>query len=248
MSLNFSKVGVPIAIIKGGSNNGNKVFLNDKNDEKIKNFNKLELSDGTFQIIPNTKRERDVGMIVGASGSGKSYFCRNYIIEYHKTYKKNPIYMISHLDEDKTIDELKLVKRIKLDEEMLNDPLTVKDFKDCLLIFDDVEIITNKHLKKAVYQLLDEVVMTGRHFNISCLMVSHAGTGNDIKRILQECHFFVYFPWGQNLKYTLEKYLGLDTKQIKQIKSTKSRWACIMKNYPQAVITERNAFMLSTDD
>jgi hypothetical protein len=247
MTLNFSKEGYPIAIIKGGKENNQKLYLSDKDNEKIKTFEKIQLKDGIFQQIPNTKRERDVGMVCGSSGSGKSTYCKNYIIEYHKTYKDRPIYLFSHLDEDKVLDDLGIIKRVRLSNDLLEDPLTSKDFQNCLVLMDDVEIITNKHIKKYVYNLMEEIAMTGRHFNTSLLMISHNAVGNDVKRILQECHFFVYFPWGQNLKYTLEKYIGIDQKQIKQIKATKSRWAVIFKNYPQCVLTEKHCFVLSTD-
>jgi hypothetical protein len=247
MTLNFQKEGFPIAIIKGGKENNQKLYLSDKDNEKIKTFEKIQLKDGSFQQIPNTKRERDVGFICGASGSGKSTYCKNYIIEYHKTYKDRPIYLFSHLDEDKVLDDLGIIKRVRLSNQLLEENLTSKDFENCLVLMDDVEIITNKPIKKYVYQLMEEIAMTGRHFNTSLLMISHNAVGNDVKRILNECHFFVYFPWGQNLKYTLEKYIGIDQKQIKQIKSTKSRWAVIFKNYPQCVLTEKHAFVLSSE-
>jgi len=248
MSFNFSKEGFPLAIVKGGKENGSKLYLNDKENEKIKTFTKINLKDGMFQVIPNTKRERDVILIVGASGSGKSTFTRNYVIEYHKTFKDRPIFLFSHLDEDKVLDDLKLIKRIKIGDNLLEDPLTSKDFKDCLVLFDDVEIITNKLLRKVVYQLMEEIAKTGRHFNTSLIMISHTGVGNEMRTILNETHMFVYFPFSMNLKYTLEKYLNIDQKQIKQIKATKSRWAVIYKNYPQAVLTEKHAFVLSADD
>jgi len=248
MSLNFSKDGFPIAVIKGGKENNQKLFLSDKDNEKIKTFEKIQLKDGVFQQIPNNKRERDVGFICGQSGSGKSTYCKNYIIEYHKIFKDRPIYLFSHLDEDKVLDELGIIKRVRLSNDLLDEKLTSKDFQNCLVLMDDVEIITNKHIKKFVYQLMEEIAMTGRHFNTSLLMISHNAVGNEVRRILNECHFFVYFPWGQNLKYTLEKYIGIDQKQIKQIKTTKSRWAVIFKNYPQCVLTEKHAFVLSADD
>jgi hypothetical protein len=253
MSLNYVGEGYPIAIIKGTKTKDtkdtkhNKIYLADTENEKIKSYDKIALTEGTFQPIPNTKRERDVGLIIGASGSGKSTYCKNWIIEYHKIHKTNPIYLISHLDSDKTLDDLGYIQRIQLGIELLEDPLTIKDFSKCLIIFDDVEIITDKRVKKVVYQLLDETVMTGRHFNVSCLMVSHSATGLDLKRILNECHTLTYFPWGQNIRYTLEKYIGLDIKQIRQIKATKSRWCTIIKNYPQCAICEKNIFVLSSD-
>jgi hypothetical protein len=247
MSLNYSKSGYPIAVIKGGKNTNEKIYLSDQVDEKIKAFQKIAITDGKFQQIPNTKRERDVGLIIGASGSGKSTWCRNFIIEYHKTYKDNPVYLISHLEEDEALDSLGFIKRVKVGENLLEDQLTVKDFSKCLILFDDVEIITNKNVKNAVYQLLDEVVMTGRHFSISVLMITHASSGNELKRILNECHFLVYFPFGCSLKYVLEKYIGLSTNQIREIKATKSRWASVFKNYPQVVVTEHNIWTLASD-
>jgi ABC-type dipeptide/oligopeptide/nickel transport system ATPase component len=202
------------------------------------------------QIIPNTKKERDVGLICGASGSGKSYFIKQYIKEYKKTFKKNNIYMFSNLDYDETLDDDLKIDRVKIDEELLTDPLSVEDFENSLVIFDDIDVIRQKELKNAVYQIMDEILETGRHLRVSCLMTVHYPTGNQLKRILNECMFYVYFPWGATRanNYVLENYLGVDKLDIKKIKATKSRWAVIFKNYPQAVITEKAIWMLANNE
>ena len=44
--------------------------------------------------------------------------------------------MFSNLADDNTLKDLKL-NRIKIDDDLINDPLTVKDFKDSLVLFDE---------------------------------------------------------------------------------------------------------------
>lgn len=253
MSLNLDKEGIPLCVIMGGKNDGEKVYLSDKMDDddnlkKIKTYQNLALKDGIFQQIPNTKKERDVGVVVGSSGSGKSTYINKYIKQYKKIYKKREIYFFSNLTEDKSLDVK--INRIKIDDELLDDPLTVEDFKDSLVIFDDIDVISNKFLKEAVYKIMNQILETGRHFRVSCIMTSHLSNGLNMKRILNESQFFVYFPWGstKSTNYVLENYIGIDKNDIKKIKSTKSRWACVYKNYPQGVLTEKNVFMLAEMD
>ena len=249
----MEKEGDTLAIVKGGKNNGEKIYLNYNTDEdklkKVKSYQSLTLKDGIFQQLPNTKKERDVGVIVGASGSGKSTYIRKYIVEYKRLYKNRPIYMFSNLSDDETLEGI-TIERVKIGENLLDDPLSVEDFQESLVLFDDIDVISHKLLKEAVYQIMNQILETGRHFKVSCLMTSHLSNGLNMKRILNESHFFVYFPFGATRQtiYTLENYIGVDKKDIKKIKSTKSRWACIHKNYPQVVLTEKHMFMLVNMD
>ena len=48
----------------------------------------LEGTDEKFQLIPNNKKERTCNAIFGQAGSGKSYFCCEYIKEYIKIHPK----------------------------------------------------------------------------------------------------------------------------------------------------------------
>lgn len=257
MSLNISKIGHPLCIINGGDYNGTKIYVSDeipndkvKKSKLNKTFEKLKIEDdGIFQQIPDTKKEREVGMVCGQSGSGKSTYIKKYCKEYKKSYKNNDIYMFSNLKEDETLKDLK-INRIKIDESLINEPLTVEDFKDSLVLFDDIDVIRDKKVKEAVYQVMNEILETGRHFNVSCVMTVHYPNKPNIRTMLNECHFFVYFPWGaiKSTHYVLENYLGVDRENLKKIKSTKSRWACIFRNFPQVVLTEKNIFMLAHEE
>jgi hypothetical protein len=251
MSLTFIKKNTkPLALIKGGKYDGEKLFLSDKPSEgDSKSFEKINLKDAVFQPIPDKTKERDIGMIVGASGSGKSTYTRKYCSEYKKIYPKRDIYMFSNLTEDESLDSIGL-KRIIIGENLLEEPLGVEDFTESLVIFDDTDVIRDKDVKAAVYQIMNEILETGRHHKVSAIVTNHLATGPLLKRILNEAHWFVYFPHGatRSTKYVLEAYVGVDKKDVAKIKSCNSRWACVYKNYPSCVITEKHCFMLSSDD
>ena len=253
MSLNFDKVGRTLAKVEGGKNNNKVISINTDDDEKIKkSFTKLKITDsGKFIQIPDGDKEREICYITGPSGSGKSTYCANYIKEYKKLYKNNPIYVFSALKDDESLDIIK-PKRIKIDEKLITEPLVVDDFVDSLVVFDDIDVISNKNWRKAVYNLLNQILETGRHFKVSCLITNHLPTaGNDSRRILNECHSVTYFPHSGNkstLKRLLVEIVGIDKEDMIKIKKLKSRWATIFKNYPQIAMTEKDIWILADED
>lgn len=94
--------------------------------------------DSTFQPIPNADpKSRDVFYVAGQSGSGKSYFARGIAENYKKLYPDREIYLISKLQEDETLDKMKIgkPKRISL-QSLVDDPPNLDEFKECLVIFD----------------------------------------------------------------------------------------------------------------
>jgi len=44
---------------------------------------------------------------------------------------------------------------------------------------------------------------------------------------------------GRSSKYLLDGYLGLDKKQIQELKRIKSRWTTVIKSFPQLILTQR---------
>jgi hypothetical protein len=161
------------------------------------------------------------------------------------------IYVFSSLNEDESLDVIK-PKRIRIDERMISDPLGVEDFTDAMVIFDDIDVISDKKLRESVYQVLNALLETGRHTKSSVCISNHLPTaGKDTRRVLNECHNVVYFPHSGSakaLKYLLTEYLGLDKASMSKIKKLKTRWCCIFKNYPTIAMTERNMWLLADDD
>ena len=258
--MNFENVGTSIAIIKPeeedrGPKKRHIPIISVSERSGARNpFNRLTLNegDGKFQLIPNPEQERQILYVTGASGSGKSYFTRMYCQEFQRIFPKRPIILISSVSDDSSIDAIRGLKRIALTPEFLEETFEINDFKDTLVIFDDVDCLTDKKMKVKVNGLLNLILETGRHTNTYCIYTSHLPTaGNDTKRILNECHSITFFPkslGGRSLKYLLENYLGLDKYQIKKVKKLRSRWVSVLKTYPQVIVSEREIYTINHDD
>lgn len=253
--MNFEDKGKIIAIIinKRDPKKNREIYCeNDKNGIK-KYLEEIELTDEDeeIQLIPNKKTERSILYITGSSGSGKSYYTKEYIKQYHLAFPKNPIYLFSSLSDDITLDSIKYLKRVKLDAKFLNTEFTIQDFENMLVIFDDTDVISNKLMKLKLMNIQNLILETGRHTRTSFIYTSHiANKGNDTKTILNETHSITIFPntaGARTCKYLLEGMFGLDKHQIKKIKqigTTKSRWITICKSYPLIVLHQKGAYTL----
>lgn len=256
--LNLNKVGRPLAKIDGGKYSGRVVSVSDQfrtneadSDELISEFRQLKIAnDSKFQHVPDTTKEREILYISGPSGSGKSTYTRKYLEQYKKKFKNRPIYLFSSLPSDDSLDKIQ-PKRIKLDDTLHTDPIKVDDLSESICIFDDIDVISNKKIREAVYDILNQVLEIGRRYKIHCVVTNHLPTnGKDTRRILNEAHTVTYFPHsaGGKIKYMLEEYVGLDKKQISYMKKQNSRWCTVFKNFPQCYMMEHEIGLLNIHD
>ena len=248
MSLNLEDEGNLIAIIQNKNGKSSKKLYVTDNEERVRNgTNHFTCNkDEELQIVPNTKTERQCVYICGQSGSGKSYFTTNYVKQYKKSFPKRDIYVISSIDEDKSIDSLKPKRINVLHPDFMSDDFTSEDFKDSLVIFDDVDVFPTK-IKKKVLSIVNNILQIGRHYNVSVCFTTHNPTnGAETKILLSEAHIITVFPkttGNRALKYLLDSYLGLDKKQIDRIKKMKSRAVSIIRGYPMVIIGESEAIV-----
>jgi nicotinamide riboside kinase len=254
MAFNIEKIGRPLAIIDGGKLKHKYVSIakDDEEDDISKPLREIQLPDESkFQQVPDPDKEREILYITGPSGSGKSTYTRNYVQQYKKKYRDNDVYVFSALKDDEALDKLK-PKRVKIDDTLVTDPLYAEDFADSLVIFDDIDVISDKKHREAVFKILNQILEVGRHHRVFCVVTNHLPTGgNDTRRILNEAHSITYFPHSgsaRQVNYLLINYVGLDKDDIKRLKKSKSRWATIYKNYPQVAMTERLMFKIGDDD
>jgi len=251
MSLTYDKIGRPLCIIEGSGKNKHKQISVSDDDDLATEFRRLELTDQKLQQIPDKHTERQIMYITGASGSGKSTYISKYCKQYRKAFPDNEIYVFSALKEDESLDACS-PKRIVIDDRMISDPLSVDDFKDSMVIFDDVDVIGEKKHRDAVYQLLNALLETGRHTKSSVFISNHLPTaGKDTRRVLNEAHSVIWFPnsgSGVGMKRLLCDYLGLDKDINKKLRKMRTRWAVYFKNYPGVMMTERNIWLCADDD
>ncbi len=247
MALNFNGVGQEVAIIKNNPKyKKTKIYVNDEDDENINQFDNFKIDDGVFQYVTDEDRDRDTIYICGSAGSGKSYWTGEYCKEYYKRNKNNPIYLISEGTADPALDDLKNLKRVKVDDSLIDDPIDWKEFDNCLVIADDVDAYKGR-LKKTIYDLIDKLLKNARKNKVTVIMTSHSCTGLELKAVLNEANVIVFFPrnWNRSLKYLLESYVGLDKNAVKKLFRNKSRWCAFVKSYPNIIIQEKNIQTIS---
>jgi hypothetical protein len=130
----------------------------------------------------------------------------------------------------------------------------IKDFKECLVIVDDVEGYerTSKKIFNGIQSVIDMIATMGRHNASSILVCSHLLT--DYKRtrlFLGEAQQFVTFMHGASRKQIfglLGGYAGLDDSEIEELRKLPSRWVCVRTQYPVVALHEKGALLVRRKD
>lgn len=248
--LNYSEIGDPICCMTDKRNNKKKIiYINDGTVEKKNKKFSIEKNNCIFEQIPNIKKKLEIIYISGPSGSGKTYYAKKYAKKYKNIYPNNNIFLFSKLLTDKSIDDIAKIKRIILNQEILNNKIMPEDLKDSLVIFDDIGSIRDPKIKKEVYDIVHDCITIGRHYNIKIIITTHLLTNyKETRSVINECDYVVIFPKSGNykqIKYFLENYIGCDKYQINKILNLPSRWICIRKIYPTCILHEKGIYLLN---
>jgi len=248
-SLNIEGEGIPISYVVDDDTEGQRkskmkiVCLADRKSHVENPYRFLQLSHRHhFELAVNTEA-RQVLYVCGASGSGKSYFMKTFVLNYHKIFPKRPIFLFSALGSDETLDKIKTIKRVEINDEFMDEVFEISDFANSLILFDDCDTISEKAKKMKVMSIFNMIAELGRHENVSTAWLSHtANAGHETKKILNESTSVTFFPQtmgNRALKYLLETTFGLDKKQIEKIRNLDSRAVTILKTYPMTLMSER---------
>lgn len=213
-------------------------------DDKKKTEFKLDV--GQMKPVPNPDG-RQCLYIAGPSGAGKSTYTSMYCSQWKKMFPDRSIYLFSAVNEDKALDVLE-PSRIAIDATLNESKLQPENFRDSLVIFDDIDVIPDKKLRDEVFRIQDQLLQTGRHTNTYVVSTSHQLVNyNKTKILLGEAHQITVFPNGSNLtepfRRFLEKHCGFSKAIIKKISELKSRWITVNKAYPQYVLFETGIFI-----
>lgn len=201
---------------------------------------------------PVKEKERMTLFAAGESGAGKSWFMCEYAKRYRAMFPKNPIYLISYLDEDETLDAYKEIIRIDaFNAEFLDECLDLDlktEFRNSFVIFDDVDSIVKKKIKEKIYGLLNKMLRIGRHFGLSVAYIGHElYSSPELKQILNESMTITFFPKFLNykkLKYLLEEYFGLSKQQIERIRAIRDRSVTYIKGSDKIILSDKQCFIL----
>lgn len=249
--LSLTKTDKPLCVVTEGKNKGTIIYYNDKPSTTKSPLQKklegeMEINSGKFFPIP-TIGTRQCVLISGPSGVGKSWWISEYTRLYHQVFPRSDVYLFSNVGSDKQLDKY-VTERYAINDHILDDPFEVKDFKDSLVIFDDVDTVADKQVDKALTCLRDQILHTGRHENVYFLNTVHLGLGGwSTRTLLNESTAFVLYPRGGNkhvMHTMLKTYAGLSNEQIEQILKIDSRWVYVNKSYPLYVVSEKKIYLL----
>jgi len=207
--------------------------------------------DAPMILVPtNVLTHPDLLFIVGARGSGKSFFLNSYVKQFKSFYKNALIYLISAKKEDHLLD--KYVLRIATEpEKFIAADFKYDDFEPgSLIIFDDVDSFEGE-MQKAAYGLMKDVIDCARSRPLFCAITSHLSANSSMtKNQNNSCTHFVFFPLSSThqTSYVLKNYFGFDTKTVKKLLALPSRWVCIIRNIPIIILTEHGVFFKSELD
>lgn len=231
----------------------------------------LEVNTGKFCVLPtfydppedlrnenDPHSKRDIIYYCGPSGSGKTFTATMFAREYHSMYPDNNIILISPMVPDDGPDSLSVLNPIVFDitnpdVAYLNfiDPatkLTPGDLRNSLVLVDDLENVNDKALLKGIQELMNNLLMTGRHFRVSLCINSHIPCrGSQTKAVLAETRFICVFPFSaptNKNKYLLTNYCGLNPADMAYIRKKRSRWVLIHSQGPPMIIGDKFIKML----
>lgn len=185
----------------------------------------MEFDDcGEIKLIPfinenDENIQRDVVLVSGRSGYGKSTMLKNYGSIFNDLFPESTIYYISSkpLDDSpcrclKNINVID-IKNIELDPSNPYTSFINRDENDkiieSLVLMDDIEGMENK-INKKVVSIMNSIATTGRSSKIYLVVSRHIVNDKDnTKCIGYECTKFILFPTGnidRSLSYTLNKF------------------------------------------
>jgi hypothetical protein len=261
MSLTYEENGnIPIAL----DLSINKILY--YTEEEIEN--KAYESIGVFQCIPNFQQMYEFVYVFGASGSGKSFWTANYALAYRKFYPNKNIIIFSQKTADSSFEErtdengekiniknILQMKRIKIDEDILNTTVDItQDFYDCMLIFDDFLYYDNKKITEKICSIITQCLNMGRSRKIYCVITAHllyqCGSNRQMYQNIQnEIHKLIFFN-GVNvfqLTYSLKNYWGFSKRQINEILHIEARkrhnFTCINR-LPLYILTNSTCLLV----
>lgn len=230
------------------SGSGKKLIAED--DENYIYFNSKAppneyVSENKISIIPNSKA-RETLFIAGASGAGKSYFAAKYTEKWLTIFPQGECYLFSRKNADPVFDKQKRITRVKVDDELLKDPVNITtDFNpNTLLIFDDIDSLQPVYYAEVSRIILDALEV-GRSYKIYVIVINHLLNPNNRKlgRVLHNESQLITVFSKDNIRaqtYFFREYMGYTPEQTKEIINSKdTRSITIHRYWPNYIITEK---------
>lgn len=246
----------PIAIFRGEDGDVRTIYVNILKDEygaplpaeiqygtaSGSSFVRVD-GRGKFEVLPNiSPTGRDVILVMGKSGTGKSYFLRAFAANYRKLYRGRDVFLLSGLDKDATLDALPGLNRIDRTKLASDKPERIEPWRDSLVLVDDVETLP-KDEAEAADKLQSTAITQGRHEHVSYLRAMHPVVGKLPKAdtlMVAESDGIVVYPGTSDKSYIyLLARVGISEAAARRILAVKdSRWVYVHHTPPRFTVSE----------
>lgn len=233
---------------------------------------------GHLEVVPRSTKilgnENECVFVCGGSGSGKSHLIRQYASNYRRLYPDNDIFIITQSSEKniddrcriftadmrngRTYGEFLRLKSIDIysyfnddNREELGVIDITRDFRDCLVIFDDFAYICGRNKKETtqirenINAMISQILNLGRKLKVSCIVSSHLlydrAYNSLFQSIYSECNKICFSYSNINrrqLSYVLKSYFGFEREELGLL-------ARFDNNTHMIIFNKRPAFMLS---
>lgn len=231
-----------------GINEVNDIYTIQNNIFRLMDTDTYELSLSP-EIEDGDQTNRIV--LIGQSGSGKTYFLAEFLNGFKDKYPKHDILLFSRHEKDPSIDRVKEIQRINITEEDVIDsrrsgvPLfDLENLKKTFCVFDDV-FGSSQLLNKFYVQLLNDLEQNSRKYQCHLGIVIHNSCYHQTRLILSESNTFVFFLRSSAAmnKRIIKTYLGYDNKKADKLLSIDDSRYLIMRNSaPLFLMTENQIF------
>jgi len=254
-------LGRPVAIIQEKDSRKPVGFLKCFEDKDIGD-ELVELPpDLEFKMCPET-RDNLVNsiFITGPAGCGKSSICADYLRAFDQLFDVEPQYkIIISADgiDDPAFQDIPHM-RIVVDADFVANTPTLDDLtnltgcKRSVIIYDDIEGITDKHRLRALEGLVESCLTCGRKRGINTLFISHrSANGKQTKMILTELNSCIWFPQlgtSRNLTYMLTHHLSIPEDMRNYLKNSDwGRSIILMTSVPQMLLGQHRCAIYDSD-
>lgn len=264
------KDATPIAKIKSKNElNNNVVLVSFEIDKPDRVYSaKLEGSSNFIPIPYKENNQRSAIYISGCSGSGKSTFAKNMILELwdimpkqtilkddRKVKKNCPVFYFSAKDNDKSLDDIRTDEDVFFKVDIESDEflgLSWNDIEnDCICLFDDWNIIKKKKFHYLhIINLVKELLELSRSKNIQIIIINHQTMDyHKTRDIIFECDSYVIFPESNPnaCQKFLKNYGSLSNSEIDHIMKQdngKFSFCYFHKSLPRYIISNKEIKLL----
>lgn len=206
--------------------------------------------DEKFQPVPiikSNEKNTTYSYVAGASGCGKSYFVAKWIenLKKQSKFKDHDVYVISPQTEDDPAFEKLGYFRLDITFPDFAQ-LTFEDFKDSIVVFDDLTSLHDKRLSFFITMLQKACLENGRKLNISVISVNHAlKDWMKTKYVIGESPYYTIFPnsnYNECAKF-LKSYASFDKFQLEYVKELDTRALTIHRNSPNYMISDHEIIL-----